>query len=108
MDGASITQLIIAILAPTGLAAFLTAIYTKKKIYAEADAKEVDAAQILSAASIALIEPLNQQIENLTDKLQKAERRTEELSEQLYQAKSEVNKLRLEIATYNRNFHHDE
>lgn len=104
MDGTSITQLVLAILGPTGLAAFLTAIYTKKKITAEAKAKEVDAVQILSAASVALIAPLKEQIHDLSSKLQKTERRADELSEQLYQAKSEISHLRLEIAKYNRNF----
>lgn len=107
LNGATITQIILVLCAPAGLAALLSAIYMKKKIKSEAVLNHASAADALTKSAVAMVSPLNDHIANLTDQLNKAQSRIAELNDQLYFAKLEISNLRFEMANLNKSLRNE-
>jgi chromosome segregation ATPase len=80
-----------------GLAALLTLKSTKRKLLAEADKSEADAAKVLSDTAVALLEPARLQVKSLREDLATAEAKVTALSTQLDLARAEANQLREDL-----------
>jgi peptidoglycan hydrolase CwlO-like protein len=81
----------------SGLGALFTVRGQLKKLTAEGRKTEADAAQVLSAAAVSLLEPAQKQIELLEIKLASANKRADGLGEQLQSAQSEIQGLRNQV-----------
>lgn len=90
MTAEQIFQLIAVLGGLTGLASIITAIIQKRKIEAEADKSGADAAQVLSAASIALLAPMEKQLNTLSAQLAASQSRANELDDTLRATKTEL------------------
>lgn len=80
-----------------GLVALLTLKSTKRKLLAEADKSEADAAKVLSDTAVALLEPARLQVKSLREDLATAEAKVTALSTQLDLARAEANRLREDL-----------
>lgn len=92
--GASIVQLLLVALTPTGLATFLTALYMRRKIKADTGHVDADAVQILTNTSVSLLEPMKQQIQFLTDQLKAANEQITFLTATVKDLKTELDEYR--------------
>lgn len=90
MTAEQIFQLIAVLGGLTGLASIITAVIQKRKIEAEADKSGADAAQVLSAASIALLAPMEKQLNTLSAQLAASQSRANELDDTLRATKTEL------------------
>ena len=85
-----VVQFAVAILAPSGLATLITALYMRRnikaqtgKLEAESDHTEVDAVQILTNTSVSLLEPMQKQITFLTEQLENANKQIVALTDKV-------------------------
>jgi chromosome segregation ATPase len=108
----TIATLFAAIGGLAGLVAFLTVRVQKRKIAAEGDKTQADAAKVISDTALILVKPLEEKLRNanseakdLENQLKRAnaranglEARAAEFEEQLAAANGEVRELRTEVA----------
>lgn len=81
-----------------GVAAALLYRYQRRKLSVDTDRARVDAAQVLSEASIALLEPYRRQIDDLQEDLAKARLQVRDLTGHLETAQAELQHLRNQVA----------
>lgn len=85
-----IVQIFVAVGGLTGIAALVSAFLTRRKINSEAAKTGADAAQVLSAASVALLEPMEKQLKSLSDQLTRSQTRANQLDDTLQSTQREL------------------
>jgi septal ring factor EnvC (AmiA/AmiB activator) len=74
----------------TGVGTFITAIYSRKKILAEADKDDANSARILSSASVAMLKPMQDQVTHLSKQLERSQSRADALDHKLRATNDEL------------------
>jgi septal ring factor EnvC (AmiA/AmiB activator) len=74
----------------TGVGTFITAIYSRKKILAEAEKSDADSARILSSSSVAMLKPMQTQITRLSQQLERSQNRADALDHKLRATNDEL------------------
>lgn len=83
MNATQIFQFIMVAGGSAGVATLINAILSRRKIIAESHKIGVDSAQVLSAASVALLEPMERQIGVLDSQLNRSQARADHLDTRL-------------------------
>lgn len=83
MDPNTVVQLIVGVGGFAGLAGLVGVLFSRKKIIAEAHKMKTDAAQVISATSIAMLQPLKDEITILDSKLNDRSHQVDDLDTKL-------------------------
>lgn len=90
LDPGTIVTLVASIVGGGGLFTFLSALITRKQIKATSKKTDIDAASVLSTASLALLEPYQQQLNVLGEQLTRTQARANNVEEQLRVANNDL------------------
>lgn len=103
MDADAVSLVVGVVGGLAGLGGILTAWFSRRKIYAEAAKSGADSAQVLSAASIAMLQPMQSQITRLSNHLVESQARAETLDRKLRKTNNDLDvaNRKLEIANQN-------
>lgn len=83
MDPTTIFVAVLSLLGGGAAAALITAWFSRKKIQADAQYTSGQLTQTLTASSINLLEPLNKQIDQLEERLEKMQKQVDDMYRQL-------------------------
>lgn len=97
MTPGDIALIIAAIGGLAGVGSMVTALFNRKKIYAEAGKSGADSAQVLSAASVALLEPMQIQMARLSANLIESQNRVDSLDTKLTATNTKLRKTNEEL-----------
>lgn len=86
----SVVGIILILASSTTAAGFISALFQKRKMAAESIKIDADAVHVLSQAAISMVSPLRTQIEELSEKLEHAHQRINELE---FQVETVTNKM---------------